>query len=153
MQLEAIVDSLQILYVATPLNLPVAVPDARVSLGDPRDAGSGAIGTLGVIETLAVEVAQSEMGEVEIADVPSGILNGISGDGLAEKSEFESEAMAVGGLEIARVIPPLGLKIRMTEMIAGKFETIAGKRCVVLPRQRLREEESYEEANELIPHE
>ena len=48
-------------------------------------------------------------------------------DALAEKRQLETKATAVGTMQIARVIPPLGLKLRMIEVIAR--ERVAIARC------------------------
>jgi len=62
---------------------------------DSGDAGAGAIGALGVIEDATVEIAESEMGKIEIADIPGRLRNRVAANGLAEEREFEAEAMAV----------------------------------------------------------
>jgi hypothetical protein len=89
-----------------------------------------------VIETLSIEITEREMRKIEIAHVPSGGLSRITIHRLAEKRKFESEAMAAGRFEIAGVIPPLGLKIRVTEMIAGKCKVIAGQGGAILRCER-----------------
>jgi hypothetical protein len=66
------------------------------------------------------------MCKIEIANIPCGGFRRIAVDGLPEKRELESEATTAGRFEIAGVIPPLSLEIRMIEMIAGEFEVIAG---------------------------
>ena len=51
---------------------------------------------------LAIQIAEGEMREVNIFDVPGCSLSGIAADGLAEKCQFESVAMAVCGFQISR---------------------------------------------------
>ena len=85
------------------------------------------------------------MRQIEIANIPDGWLSaGIAIDALAEKRQLEAEAMAVGGLEIAGVIPPLGLEIGMIEMIAREIDSdsragplgIAAARCAQRQKQQ-----------------
>ena len=48
-------------------------------------------------------------------------------DGLAEKSELKAKAPSFSGPKISRVVPPLGLKLRVIEMIAGKLVMVPGE--------------------------
>src|ERR1700732_4305792 len=111
-------NSIEFLVIASPVNLPIPIPDTSGFFAGIRDPGSGTICALGVIEALPVEIAEREMRKIEIAHVPDGGFRRIAIHRLAKKSELESKATAAGGFEIAGVIPPLGSKIRMAEMIA-----------------------------------
>ncbi len=153
MKLKRIVNSLESLIIASPLNLPIAVPDARAGFADTRDAGSRTIHALAVVEALPIEIAQRKMRKIEIADIPNGGLRRIAIHRLAEKRELESKAMTAGGFEIAGVIPPLGLKIRMAEMIARKFEMVAGQCGTVLRGERRLRQKSYQKTGKPTPHE
>ncbi len=77
------------------------------------------------------------MREVEVVDSPGGGVGGIVLVlTLAEEDEFEAVAMAVGGMEIAGVIPPFGAEIRVLEMIARELVMVAGERLAVGRVQR-----------------
>ena len=58
----------------------------------------------------------------------------IACNGLAEERQFKTETMAVGRLEISRVIPPLGLIVGMIEVIARKLVMVPGQRESVILR-------------------
>ena len=107
--------------------MPVAIPDAVGCFACSGDAWAGAVGALGVIEVATVEVAEGEVREVEILRVPGGVFCGVAREGLAEEGEFEAETVTVRRLEIAGVIPPLGLEIRVIEMVAGEGIAVAGE--------------------------
>jgi hypothetical protein len=74
-----------------------------------------------------VEIAECEMCEVDVVDIPRGLLHRIAGDGLAEKGKFEAEAVTACGFEIAGVVPPLGLEGRMSEIVARECVAITGE--------------------------
>ncbi len=124
-QLKALIDRFQLLVAAVPLNLPIAIPDAAEGFFHPGDAWAGTIGSFRVIKLPAIEIAQREMSEVEILHLPGRDLLGIAADGLPEESQFESKPPAVSRFQISGVVPPLGLKIRMIEMIARKFVPVS----------------------------
>ena len=71
---------------------------------------------------------------------------------MAKKSKFETEAAAVTCDEIAGVIPPFGLEIRMREMVARKFIAVAGRGGLVLGRYGRKEDEKQSECCAPIPH-
>jgi len=85
-----------------------------------------------VEELLAVEVADGEMSEVDVTQVPGGGLRGNAADTLTEESQLETELFAFGGLQIAGVIPPLGLVVGMIEEVAREFEAVARERGLKL---------------------
>src|ERR1700729_2901840 len=141
MQLELPVDGLQLLIRAFPLDLPVAIPNAGTGCAHAGDAGASAIASFRVIELLAIQIAQCQMGEVDILHVPGGGFCGTAADRLAEKSQFESVVTAVCGFQIPREVPPFRLKAGMIEKISGEFESIAGHRGLVLRRKRVEKQE------------
>src|ERR1700677_1562095 len=124
LQIETWIDRLKRLLVAVPLDLPVAVPDARVLGAYPGDAGAGSIRALGVVEMPAVEIAEREVCEIKIAHVPRALLC-FPVCALAKKCELETESVTVGRCDVARVIPPLGLIFGMVEVVARKFIEVA----------------------------
>ncbi len=67
------------------------------------------------------------MREIEVAHIPRGVLRGVAADSLAEEGQLETEAAAVGGLEIAGVIPPLGGEVGMIEIVVRKGVVVAGQ--------------------------
>src|SRR5258706_4440581 len=91
----------------------------------PGIAGPGSLVSFRVKNLPAIEIAQREMSEVEILHLPGRDLLGIAADGLPEESQFESKPPAVSRFQISGVVPPLGLKIRMIEMIARKFVLVS----------------------------
>src|SRR6266849_8286417 len=115
-----------------PLNAPISIPDAALRFAGASDAGAGSIGALRMIKLPAIEIAQREMRDVKILYVPRGGFYGIAADRLPEKRQFESKLAATGGFHVAGVIPPLGLKIRMAEIIAREFEAVTGQGGAVL---------------------
>src|ERR1700689_2527862 len=63
----------------------------------------------------------------DVAHIPDFGRLFVAVDAYAEESQFESETPAFGGFEIAGVIPPLGLKIGMVEVVAGELIVVAGE--------------------------
>jgi hypothetical protein len=59
--------------------------------------------------------------------IPSGIFRGIAIGSFSKKGEFKSEAATIFRLEIPGVVPPFGLKVGMTKMIAREFIVVARK--------------------------
>jgi hypothetical protein len=78
-----------------------------------------------VIKLPAIQIAQSEMREVEIPHVPGGVPGGIAANGLPEENQFESEPPAIRRFQISGVVPPFRLKIRVIEMIAREFVPVS----------------------------
>ena len=129
---------LQLLMVAVPVHLPVAVPDA------PRlEAGAGksrarAVHALVVEEAAPLQVAEREVGEVDVADLPRRrrgrqAFRAAVGDRLPEERQLEAEGPAVAGPQVPRVVPPLGAELGVAEVVAGEFEAVAGQRQPVAP--------------------
>src|SRR5713226_7332055 len=151
-QLKALIDRIEFEVTAAPLNLPIAVPDAAKGLTRRRDAWPRAIGAFRVIKLPAIEIAQREMCEVEILHIPGAGLCGIAADGLAEEGQFESEPVALGRFQISGVVPPLGLKVRMIEIVARRFVAVSWQGSVVLRRERLQEKQRGDDTREPTPH-
>jgi hypothetical protein len=85
---------------------------------------------LPVLKPLSREIRESKMRHPYIRRIPdSGIVARAGGfDRLAKECQLESESPLERRKEIARVVPPLSLKIGMVEMIAGKRIAITGPR-------------------------
>src|SRR6267154_5253001 len=84
-----------------------------------------------MIEAAAAEVAECEMSEINVAEVPCATLRFIAALSLPEKCKFKTERPAVGVLDVACRVPPFGLKFGMGEEVAWEFVTIAGQRSTV----------------------
>ena len=78
---------------------------------------------------MSIDVTQREMGQVHLIRPPGGAhADACCGGqliGLPEEGEFEAEAVAIGRLDIACVVPPFCLEIGMAEVIKGELEAIA----------------------------
>src|SRR5260370_4822895 len=96
-------------------------------------------------ELLADEITDREMCEIQVADIPAGIVRGIAAHPFTEESQFESKSAPFRGLQISGVIPPFGLKIRMAEIIAREFKTIPGYGRLELRQYRLQHQQNCEE--------
>jgi hypothetical protein len=103
-QLKVLIDRFQFLVAAVPLDLPIAVPDAAEGFARGGDARAGSIGAFRVIKVPSIQIAQSEMREVEIPHVPGGVPDGIATNGLPEESQFESEPPAISRFQISAEI-------------------------------------------------
>src|SRR5580704_1900496 len=153
MQFEAVIHRLQLLLVVLPLNLPVAIPDTAIGLTDSCQPWSGSAGSLRVVELAAVQIAQGQVRQVEIAHVPGFRFCDAAVDALPEERELESEAVAIRRLHVTRVVPPFRLEVWMVEVVAWKFVTIAGQsRAVLRNRRRLQREQRNAEAREPTLH-
>jgi hypothetical protein len=85
-----------------------------------------------MIKALTIKVAESKMSKIQIASGPGRILWLVASQSRPKESEFKAEAMAIGGAQISRVVPPLGLKLGMIEVITGKLVVVSGKSHPVL---------------------
>src|SRR5258708_31355906 len=81
-QLKTLIDRFQLLVAPLPLNLPIAVPDAAELFVHRREARTGSIDTFRVIKLPAIQIAQSEMRDVEITYLPSCDPGGNAADCL-----------------------------------------------------------------------
>jgi hypothetical protein len=71
------------------------------------------------MELAGADVADGEMGEVEIAHTPVAIrLRGLELDALTKNRELVAEAVVLCIAEVAGEIPPLALERRMRAVIA-----------------------------------
>jgi hypothetical protein len=81
------------------------------------------------------------MRKIDILYIPGSSFGGIAADGLTEEGQFESEAVALACPQISRVVPPLGLKVRMIEMIAREFVAVSRQGSSVWHCKRLQEKQ------------
>jgi hypothetical protein len=79
-----------------------------------------------MIKVLTIKVAESKMSKIQIASGPGRILWLVASQSCPKESEFKAEAMAIGGTQISRVVPPLRLKLGMIEVITGKLVVVSG---------------------------
>ncbi len=105
-----------------------------------------------MIEMLAIQVAEREVGKVEIFHIPDCGMSRITTDRLAEKRQFESVTMATRGFQISRVVPPFRLKVRVIVIVSREFESIARHRRAVLRGQRVENQKRRSKDRELTPH-
>src|SRR6202171_6164078 len=81
------------------------------------------------------------MSKIQFPTLPGTGFFGFAIDALPKKGHLKSKTMPVSRLDVTGVIPPLGLKVRMIEMILRKFVTISGKSSPILGRCGNREED------------
>src|SRR5579863_613365 len=67
MQLKAVVDRLQLLRFTLPSDLPIAIPDALIVFPDPGDSRTGSIRAFRMKELTAIQIAQGQMSEINVA--------------------------------------------------------------------------------------
>src|SRR5665213_3997560 len=131
MKAEAAGDRIERLPVSRKLRGPVSVPYALSFKARAGDAGAGAVQALIVPEVFPGGVRQGRVGEVEIPDIPfrfiADVIAGMVALALTEKHQFEAKPFTGGIRHIAGVIPPLGAKVFVFKMIAGKLVAIAGQ--------------------------
>ena len=104
-----------------------------------------------MVELAAADIAQCQMSHERIRRGPVGGFLRFASQRFAEKREFEAEFVAIGRPQISGVIPPLGLKIGMVEIIAGKFVMVAGDGAAILHHQWIQQQARYQ-PHEFIPH-
>ena len=107
---------------------PIVVPHVVAigpRAGEPRTAARQ---LLGVSIPLALGVADRQVRHVEIADRPLRRIGRRVIDADAEERDLVAEAPAVGGLDVAGVVPPLDLVVGMARVIAREREVVAGGR-------------------------
>src|SRR5260370_8965939 len=96
------------------------------------------------------------MREINVMHIPRAafcsIFRHIADHTVPEKREFEAEAMAICGFQVAGVIPPLGLKLGMAEMVTRKYVAIPWKSLSVLRGERLQKQKSNEQAGSATQH-
>src|ERR1700722_4718247 len=114
-----------------PLHVPIAVPDTRLVERGASESGAGAVESFGMEELAAIDVAQGQVRKPDFAHVPDGSGFHASIDALAEEGQLESEVPAPRIAQIAGVIPPLGLKFGMREVVAWELVAVAGERGTI----------------------
>jgi len=126
----------KLLLAARAHDTPIAIPHFLLRLIRSRDSRTGAIASFGVKKSFAVEIAHSEVREVQIANVPRGSFRRITSYAGAKKGQLESELAAIRGLQIPRVIPPFGSKIGMVEEVSREFVMVAWQCRLELSKSR-----------------
>src|SRR6266849_2442721 len=126
---------MQRLLIASPRNLPVAVPDSTLQFTGTGDAGACTIRALCVKKLSAVHIAQGQMREVQVTHIPRAGWFDVAINALPEESQLKTDSTAVCRLDVARVVPPFGLEIRMIEMIPRKAIAITGQSSSILCRR------------------
>src|ERR1700745_2735715 len=87
----------QILRAFGPDDTPVSIPDCLQRSVSSGNSGAGAIGALRMKEFLAIEIADREVREIEVADIPCRHVRRITVHTFAEKSQFEAELASIRG--------------------------------------------------------
>src|ERR1039458_369662 len=124
---EDVGNCLKVLTIAVPLDLPISVPYMSAVPVDPGNTRPRAIQSFAVVEVLVVDIAQSQMSEVKVVENPRRILPQASIKSFPEKSHLKPERMSGRGLYVPGIVPPLGLKIGVVEVVARKRILIARK--------------------------
>ena len=102
----------------------------------PAIPGTRTVEALVVAEALAIDIGQRQVRQVQIVDAPHGRVGGVALVlALAEEDQFEAVAVTVTGVDVARVIPPLGAEIGVLEVVARKLVAVAGQRLTVRGRR------------------
>ena len=100
------------------------------------DARTRTVEALVIPEALAIDIGQRQVRQIQIVDAPDGRVGGVALVlALAEEDQFEAVAVTVPGVDVARVIPPLGAEIGVLEVVARKLVAVAGQRLPVLRRR------------------
>ena len=119
-------------------------------------AWSGTIQALGVIKTAAIDIAQCQVREINVAEHPRSPASAASRvDALPKECQLKAESMAVRRFEIAGVIPPLGFVVGMIEVIAREFvadSPAAPADTVATERQRDKEDKQIAAARLFFMH-
>lgn len=111
-----------------PSHFPIAVPDAGLVEAGARYARSGSVQPLAVAETDSVDIGQRQVRQVQIVHAPcGGIVRGAAALPLPEEDQLESVAMSVARAEVPSVIPPLGAKVGVVELVARELIVVAGE--------------------------
>src|SRR5829696_7809638 len=105
---------------------PVVIPDFIAVALRAREPRTAARQLLGKSITLALRIADRKMRHVEISNRPLGWIDRRVVDADAKEGDLIAEPAAVSGLEVAGVIPPLDLLVRMRGVVARKGKRIAG---------------------------
>src|SRR2546430_17674671 len=105
-----------------------------------------------MINLPAVEIAQSEMGEIDIPQLPGSRLRRIAANSLPEESQLKSKPVAIRRFQISSVVPPFGLIVRMIEVIAREFVAVSRQGGSGLSGKRLQQQKRDSDTSELTPH-
>ena len=134
---KVFVSGAQFLILAVPLHRPVAVPDALPASINSGNSRASAVDPLDVVKPSSVQVAQSEMREVNVPDIPCRGFRGIAAHSLTEEGQLKTVTVSVSRGEVPGVIPPFRLVIRVVKVIAGELVMVTRQGCLEFPRARL----------------
>src|SRR5437016_3421232 len=134
MESKLLTGGIQRLTVPAPLRGPVSIPYAPLLETCASHARSGPIQPLVGVEVFAIDIGERQVRQVRVVDAPRGtVLDRLAAAlALPEEHQLESEALSIGGAQVPGVIPPLGAKVRMLEVIAWKCVMVTRKRGAIL---------------------
>jgi len=124
-----------VLFSVDPLHLPVAVPNLFQRLARSCQSGAGAIEAFGVIEVSSADIAERKVGQIEVLDVPVGVIPLAAAYGLAKKRKLVAKLVSVRRRQVAGVIPPLGSVVGMIEIITRELVLVSRNRQLILRRR------------------
>ena len=107
---------------------PIAVPDLQDLGTGPGGAQCSPIEPIGEVETLAVQIGDGEVSHVEVTHRPAGGVGHIPPffGPYSKEGDLIAVPLAIGRLEMAGIVPPLGLEGGMIEVISRKLKFVAG---------------------------
>src|SRR5437660_4668074 len=142
LQAEVVGDCGQLSLHTIQTNLPVSIPDRPSRSIDSCNARPGTIGALHAIKLTSIDIAYSQVGKIEILGGPCRLDRLIACQSLAKKCQLKSEVAALRRLQVSGVVPPFGLKFRMSKVVAWKLVVVPGQCNPVLrPRKATHEHE------------
>src|SRR5581483_12219558 len=117
---------------------PLFVEDLEFPGGGVRRIDREAIDFLVVAKVAGLEIADREMRQREIAEVPR-ILLLRGNDPHAEERQLEPVARAAAGLQMARVVPPLHRILVVRSVVTRELKLVSGQRRLELRGGRRRD--------------
>src|SRR5207244_1578109 len=110
------------------LRAPLVAPDREASCLSAGLVDPGAGDLFHELKLTPCFVRDSEMGEVQVSESPArGILGRrLVRDGSPEERKLIAESPAVGGAQMAGVVPPFGLEVVVRAMIEREAIGVTG---------------------------
>src|SRR5262249_54838966 len=124
----------ELLLFAIPAHPPILVPDPLLHLAHACDPGASSIHMFHVIELSTFQIAERQVCQIDVTDIPRSGLSRRAIHSLPEKRALEAELASFASSYVAGVIPPLRLKLLVIEVVPREFISIAGHCLFVLPR-------------------
>ncbi len=100
---------------------PVGDPDLHIFLGNFHLSECASAEFFGEDEATGLNIGDSEVSEVDVADRPSRVgLGGFRLQSVAKEGEFIAVGIAFFVVEVAGEVPPFGFKLGVSSVIARK---------------------------------